>query len=436
MTRRDKPGIRIEAVKVALDPTPAQGRALASAAGAARFCYNACLAHVRAQLGAKERPDWDAYSLRRWWNASKDVIAPWWRENSKEAYSYACSCLAAGFKNYSDSRHGRRKGRKVGFPRFKKKGRSREAFAITTGSFGLIGGDPHAVRVPKVGRIHCMEDVARRVAGRHVTRMTVSRRAGRWFASLSVETPVTVPAAPSGRPPVGIDLGVKRLATLSDGTVVANPKYYERAKRALRHKHRALSRKQPGSKRRAKAKSSLQKAYARVASQRRDAMQKLTCDLVRTYGEISIEDLNVSGMVRNHRLAARIEDASFYEFRRELECKCPKAGVMLHVIDRWYPSSKTCSRCGAVKGELSLSERTYRCDACGLEMDRDLNAAINILVAGSAPETSNARGASVRPSGQDGRLATREEARTKQPERSDIRLGAAGSNFGMQTNAN
>lgn len=133
-----------------------------------------------------------------------------------------------------------------------------------------------------------------------------------------------------------------------------------------------------------------------MANLRSDALGKTTTMLAHTYADISIEDLNVAGMVGNHRLAQSIQDASFYEFRRQLTYKAARTGARLHVIDRWYPSSKTCSNCGMVKTKLSLSERVYHCEECGLAIDRDLNAAINIQVAGSAPETLNARGGSVR----------------------------------------
>ena len=132
--------------------------------------------------------------------------------------------------------------------------------------------------------------------------------------------------------------------------------------------------------------------HAHVANQRHDALHKLTTYLANNYSEISIENLNVLGMAKNHHLAKSVMDASFGEFRRQLEYKTAHTGSVLHVIDRWYPSSKTCSRCGRVKTKLSLSERTHRCESCGLVMDRDLNAAININVAGSASETLNAHG--------------------------------------------
>ena len=247
-----------------------------------------------------------------------------------------------------------------------------------------------------------MENVAKRVGDAKVKRMTISQRAGRRYASLTVERedkPVTKP--PKGGA-VGVDLGVKTLATLSDGTAIENPRYLQKSERKLKQAQQALSRKTKGSNRCERARARVARIHAHVANQRLDAMHKLTTRLTREYSNISIEDLHVAGMVKNHHLAKHIADAAFGEFRRQLEYKTVRTGARLHVVDRWYASSKTCSKCGSVKAKLSLSERTYTRDSCGLTMDRDLNAAINILVAGSAPETLNAHGGTVsrnRPSG-------------------------------------
>ena len=293
----------------------------------------------------------------------------------------------------------------MGFPKFKSKGKATPGFAYTTG-FRLIEGNPKALILPKVGRVHCMEDVANRVGDGRVLRMTISRRAGRWYASLAVERDEPeVKEAPKGGA-VGVDLGVKTLATLSDGTVVENPRHLLKAERKLKKAQRALSRKTRGSNRRAKARPKVARLHAHVANQRLDALHKLTTWLTEKYSEISVEGLHVAGMVKNHHLAKVVSDAAFGEFRRQLEYKAARAGVRLHVVDRWFASSQTCSKCGSVKAKLSLSERTYRCDSCGLVLDRDLNAAINIMVAGSAPETLNAHGEAVRRGGQTGR-ATR-----------------------------
>ena len=352
----------LEAVKVALDPTPRQERLLESHAGAARFAYNAGLAHVKDMLERGDKPEWSYYALRRWWNQAKNTLAvdettgeTWWPENSKEAYNSGLESLADALKNFSKSRKGQRKGRRMGFPRFKSKDKAVPRFAYTTGSFGLIDCGPHALRLPKIGRVHCMENVSKRVNGAKVLRMSVSKRGGRWQASLTVErADLPIPSPPKGGS-VGIDLGVKELATLSDGTVIHNPHALKSNLRRLKQAQRNLSRKQKGSNRRRKARAQVARLYARVANLRSDALGKTTTMLSHTYADISIEDLNVAGMVGNHRLAQSVQDASFYEFRRQLTYKAARTGARLHVIDRWYPSSKTCSNCGMVKTKLSLS---------------------------------------------------------------------------------
>ena len=427
-----------EAVKVALDPTPSQERRLLSHAGAARFAYNMGLAHVKEGIEAGNRPEWSFFSLVYWWNANKDALAvnadgePWWQENSKEAYSRALESLAKALSNWSKSRKGDRKGRKVGFPKFKAKGSATPKFTYGTGSFGLIKDDPKALKLPRIGRVHCMENVAKRVGEAKVKRMTISQRAGRWYASLTVEREdKPVKRAPKGGA-VGVDLGVKTLATLSDGTVIKNPRYLRKSERKLKKAQQALSGKTKGSNRRAKAKAKVARIHAHVANRRSDAMHKLTTRLTRKYSDISIEDLHVAGMVKNHHLAKSIMDAAFGEFRRQLEYKTARSGARLHVVDRWYRSSKTCSQCGSVKAKLPLSERTYRCDSCGLVLDRDLNAAINIMVAGSAPETLNAHGETVRRGGQIGR-ATRVSVKCEPSVReSAVRLGAGGRKGTLQ----
>jgi transposase, IS605 orfB family len=434
-----------EAVKVALDPTPIQERRMLSHAGAARFAYNAGLAHVKAALDAGEKPEWSYFSLINWWNANKDTLAvsadgvPWWRENSKRAAETGLRWLADGLSNWSKSRKGKRKGRRVGFPKFKSKDRETPRFSYSTSGAhtgGLIKGDPKALWLPRIGRVHCFENVTARVDGARVLNMTISRRGGRWYAALTVERDEpTVKQAPKGGA-VGIDLGVKALATLSDGTVIPNPHHLQADEQRLKRAQQALSRKMKGSKRRAKAKDRVARLHARIANRRTDTLHKLTARLAQTYSDICIEDLNVAGMVKNHHLAKVISDVSFYELRRQLEYKTAKTGAKLHVIDRWYPSSKTCSNCGSVKTKLSLKERTYKCEHCGLVIDRDLNAAINIMVAGSAPETLNAHGGTVRRSDPSGR-ATLDPVKCEPSSGvSRVRLGAGGRKTTLQAGTN
>ena len=426
-----------EAVKVRLDPTPRRERLMASHAGAARFAYNAVLAHVKEELDSGEPPKWSHYALLRWWNENKDTLAVnrdtgevWWSQNSKESYNMGLYGLARGLSNWSKSRKGKRKGRRVGFPRFKSKNAVMR-FAYSTGFTAPKFSDPYGLKLPRIGRVHCTENVYKLVGGARLIRITVSRRAGHWYASLTVERePVAKPAPKRGA--VGIDLGVKNLATLSDGTVVPNPRALGARLKALRKAQQALSRKVRGSARREKAKARVARLYARVTDARMDALNKVTTMIANTYSAVCIEDLNVAGMVKNRHLARSLSDAAFGEFRRQLEYKTARNGAVLRTVDRWFPSSKTCSNCGVVKAKLSLSERTFNCDACGLSIDRDLNAAINIRVAGSAPETLNARGGDVRRNQHTVGDADLGEVRTKRAQKSAVRLGAGLGNEAMQ----
>ena len=220
------------------------------------------------------------------------------------------------------------------------------------------------------------------------------RRANRWFVSVTVEEDILDPQFVVGAP-VGVDLGVKTLATLSDGTTFANLRALDRRLKKLRKLHRLLSRTKKGSKNRKKANLRLAKLYLKIFNIRQDTQHKLTTYLAKSHSKVVIEDLFVSGMLKNRRLARAIADMGFYELRRQLEYKCKWYGSELVVVSRTFPSSKLCSQCGHRKKELSLSEREYHCEQCGLQIDRDLNAALN-LVAVSLPETKNACGEDIR----------------------------------------
>lgn len=397
----------LEAVKVALDPSSAQARAMLSHSGAARFVFNAGLDHVKAQLEVRAAVkdagieddllpsvDWNLYALRRWWNSVKVELAPWWAENSKEAYSSGLDQLARALTAFTQSRSGKRKGPKMGFPQFKSRVRARKSWAYSTGAFGVAG--THAVKLPRIGQVHTYERIDTRIAGGRILRVTVSQSGGRWFAAFTVEREVAVRALPRGAA-VGIDLGVKSLATLSTGEVIANPKHLAAGQHRLTKASRSYARTQKGSAGRRKAADRLMRLHARVGYLRADALHKLTTRLAKTHATIAVEDLNVAGMVKNHSLARAVSDASFAEFHRQLEYKTAKFGSTLVVADRWYPSSKTCSACKTVKAKLSLTERAFECEHCGRIIDRDLNAAYNLVglvtpVAGSGPETRNGSG--------------------------------------------
>jgi putative transposase len=206
---------------------------------------------------------------------------------------------------------------------------------------------------------------------------------GRWYLTFAIGTHAPEPMQETGHG-VGIDLGVADFAVTSDGGKIANPRHLDRRARRLARYQRRLARCRKGSANRAKAAAKVARAHRKVRCARRDFLHRASTRLVRSADTIVIEDLNVAGMVRNRRLARAISDCGWGEFRRQLRYKCERAGRNLVVIDRWYPSSKTCSACGHLLAELSLSTRQWTCPSCGARHDRDINAATNILAAGLA----------------------------------------------------
>jgi putative transposase len=416
----------VQAYRFALDPTPRQVRDLTRHAGAARVAFNWGLARVKANLDQRgaERSygiaeadltppvGWSLYAMRKDWNQTKAQVAPWWAECSKEAYNTGLDQLARALNNWAESKNGKRKGRQVGFPRFKSRRKHAPSVRFTTGTIRLED-DCHHVTLPRLGTIKTHESTRklhRRITdGRtRILSATVRAEAGRWFVSFTVEVQRAKRAPARSDAAVGVDLGIKTLAVFSDGRPAAtNPKHYEAARRKLARLSRAASRRQGPDRRTGarpsnrwrKANAARNRVHYRVTNLRRDAIHKLTTALAREYATIVVEDLNVAGMVKNRGLARAICDAGFGEIRRQLAYKTTWNGGTLIIADRWYPSSKRCSGCGVVKTKLRLSERVFTCTECGLVLDRDANAARNLaslvkhVVAGSGPETQNGRGA-------------------------------------------
>jgi putative transposase len=315
-----------QAYRFALDPTPRQVRVLLRHAGAARVAYNWGLARIKANLDqrAAERSygiaetdltpvlNWSLYAMRKDWNQAKTQVAPWWAECSKETYNTGLDQLTRALKNWSDSRKGARKGRRVGFPRFKSRRKHAPSVRFTTGTIRLEDDRRH-VRLPRLGAIKTHESTRklhRRIAdGRaRILSATVRAEAGRWFVAFTVEVQraYRAPARPDAV--VGVDLGIKTLAVFSDGRPPAhNPKHYDAARRKLTRASRAASRKQSPNRRTGaqasnrwrKANAARNRLHHRTVNLRRDAIHKLTTALARTYGSIVVEDLNVAGMVKN-----------------------------------------------------------------------------------------------------------------------------------------
>ncbi|WP_036016643.1 IS607 family element RNA-guided endonuclease TnpB [Lentzea albidocapillata] len=394
----------LQAYRFALDPTPQQQADLRSHCGGQRYAYNWGLARNKANLDQRaaeksyDVPEiqlttplpWSAYSLRKDWNRAKAAVAPWWSENSKEAYSSGLANLATALTNWQNSRTGERRGRKLSFPKFRGK-RSTLSCRVTTGAIGLVDSDRRHVKLPRIGTVRTHEST--RKLARHIERgaarirsATVSRRSGRWFCSFSVEIIRSDPTPSQPDSVVGVDLGLKSLAVLSTGRVIPNPKHLEAVQGRLRRLNRQASRRigpdkataQKPSARWRKTQARVAKLHAQVANARRDGLHKLTTSLVREHGVIVLEDLNVSGMIRNRFLARHIADVGMAELRRHVQYKSARRGVQMIIASRWYPSSKTCSGCGAMKAKLPLRVRAFHCDECDLVIDRDLNAAHNL----------------------------------------------------------
>jgi putative transposase len=304
---------------------------------------------------------------------------------------------AQALANWSKSRKGERPGKASGFPRFKSKHKSAPAFRLRArytegGPSPVRPSGPKTIRFPKLGELRVREGTKRfrrmLQQGRfHVYAASFRFERGRWHVAVTGVAAEFHHARRNsqGRHPkrVGVDLGVTTLAVVADATgrllhAHQGVKALQHAQTRLKLANQRLARTKQGSNGRRKAARRLGRIHARVAHLRRNLLHQITTDLARGYTTVTVEDLNTAGMLKNRRLARLISDAAFGEFRRQLEYKTRWYGTELVVADRWYPSSKTCSGCGDIKADLALSDRTYSCRNCGLVLDRDVNAAVNL----------------------------------------------------------
>ncbi|GAX38649.1 RNA-guided endonuclease InsQ/TnpB family protein [Nodularia sp. NIES-3585] len=301
-----------------------------------------------------------AIDLHKWLVAAVKSTHPWYYEVSKCAPQYALRYLSDAFKSFF---------KKVkGFPNFKKKGRH-DSFTLD----GAIHIDHKKVRVPIIGWLKTYELLA---FGYKPKSVTISKQADRWFISwkIAVETSQTLKKQEF----VGVDLGINHLATLSTTEIFDGAKSYTKYEHKLARMQYLHRHKQVGSHNHRKASFQIARLHQKIANIRKDTLHKITTYISKNHAVIGIEDLNVSGMLTNGKLSKAIADMGFYEFRRQLEYKTQLYGSKLVIVDRFYPSSKTCSHCGEKKSSLSLSQRVFTCEICGFECDRDLNAAHNL----------------------------------------------------------
>lgn len=366
--------IILRAYKTELDLNNVQKTACARHACAARFAFNWGLARkLEAYQAGQKAPS--AIDLHRELNALKKTEFAWMYAVSKCAPQEALRNLDQAFAHFFRRVKEKQAGRKVkaGFPKFKSKKHGLGSFRLT----GAIHIFEQAIQLPRLGQLRLKERGYLPVGGVHILNATLSERGGRWFVAVQVEQNIPDPQV-TGKPVAGVDLGLTRLGMVSDGTTLDNPHALRHALRKIKRLQRTVSSRQQDSANHRKAVARLAKAHWRVANLRKDTLHQATSLLAKTKSAVVLEDLNVSGMLRNHHLAQAIAEVGWYEFRRQLTYKGKWYGCQVFLADRYYPSTKRCCQCGNVKADIDLGQRSYVCEVCGWVLDRDLNAAINL----------------------------------------------------------
>lgn len=344
--------------KIRLKTTLRQQRYFRQACGIARFTWNWALGTWQERY--KQGHKVTGFELKKEFNALKKSDFPWIYEVTKYASQQPFIHVQKAFVAFFN--------KQSAYPKFKKKG-VHDSFYIGGDQIKMEG---KKVKIPLLGWVKLRESL--RFDGK-IQGATVSQTAGKWFISFNVETDQR-PTPCESQAKVGVDLGVKALATLSTGEKIEGSKPLKKYLLKLKRLQRSLAKKTLGSKNREKAKKAVANHHFKISCIRNDSLHKLTTRLTSDYQYIGIEDLDVSRMLRRSSFARAISDMGFFEFKRQLLYKAELRGNIVTQAEKWYPSSKTCSSCGNVKEELSLSERVYSCHYCGNKMDRDLNAAL------------------------------------------------------------
>lgn len=359
-----------KAHQIKLYPTKAQKTLLHKSFGCKRHSFNWALAKWQELYKLGEKPS--AYSLIKLQNSIKKEEMKFYSEVNKCAVQYAIHDVEAAYKKMWKE--------KTGYPKFKKKGIKDSYVAVDNCT--QFKQKNKKIWLPRIGWIKCSEDL--RFEGK-VNNVVIIRKADMYFASINLISNET-PIVSENKATVGVDLGIKSLAICSDGKVFENPKALKNNLKSLKRLQRGLSRKQKGSNNSKKQQIKVARKHYRIACIRRNALHKVSSYLVNNFGKIVIEDLNVKGMVKNHKLAKSINDCGWSELTRQLAYKAMWQSVELVKADRYFASSKICSNCGNKKETLKLSERTYNCKCCGLNIDRDLNASLNLKNYSSTPK--------------------------------------------------
>jgi putative transposase len=375
----------IRAFKTELKPNKTQQELLQKHVDGARYVYNWALSK-RKETYEQTGKSLSYFDLCKELTILKHSTCDWLNNVDIGALQNELKCVCVAYDNFF---RGLKTGRRVGFPKFKNKHTDTKSY----GTHGRINVESLRVKLPKVGWVKLKERDYIPTSEAKILAAHVSHKAGRWYVSVQVEQPWVV--VPATKEPMGIDVGIKALATCSDGTTFDNPKAYKTALKKLARLQRGVNRKVKGSSNREKQKQKVAKLYARITSIRSHHTHEASAYITKKArpSTVAIEDLNVRGLMANHSLAQAISDANMGELHRQLTYKGGWYGVEVVKIDRWYPSSKTCSNCGWVNSDLKLSDRVFVCSECGAVIDRDLNAAINIRnVAVKSTETINACG--------------------------------------------
>ena len=359
------------AYKTKLDPNNVQRGYFSACAGTARFVFNWALADRIEMFEAGGKPN--KFEQKRRFNAWKKSNAPWIVN-----YPYTISAeefdhVDVAYQNFF--RRIKQGSDKPGFPRFKSRHRDKQSFTLR----GNITVEDNRIRLPKMGWVRLAEAGYIPTEDVKILFVVISRTADDWFVSVQVEQEIPDPQPAQGAP-LGVDMGIKSLAVCSDGTTFDNPLALRKYERKMARLQRELNRRTKGSNNRQKTKEKIAALHQTIANVRRHTQHNISRHATATTkpSTVVIEDLNVKGMMANHKLAKDVGDVGMGELRRQIEYKAAWNGVSVLVADRWFASSKTCSKCGNVKETLTLSERVYRCEVCGAELDRDLNAALNL----------------------------------------------------------
>ena len=360
----------IRAYKTELQPNNKQRGTFMQHAGVSRFVYNWALAD-RIERYEAVNPT-NLYEQKRRFNALKDEQYPWIRETAYCTTEQVFRNLDTAYKNFF--RRVKQGKEEKGFPRFKSRKQGIGSFTMR----GHIHIEDDQIKLPRIGWVRLKERGYLPTNGARILSVNVSEQAGRWFASVQAEVDIPDPEPGQGDP-VGIDFGIKTLATCSDGMTFENPKALTQKERKLKRLQREFARRKKGSKNREKTKHKIAKCHAKIANIRKHALHDVSYHVTAKTkpSTVVVEDLNVKGMLANHCLAKAISDVAFGELRRQIEYKGQWYGVDIVTAGRFYPSSKTCSGCGSKK-PLTLADRVYVCGECGMIIDRDLNAALNL----------------------------------------------------------